>query len=335
MKKVSIIMPVYNAEKYLPKAIESVLAQTYPHFELLLINDQSVDRSRKICIEYSNQDARIVVLENDTACHGPGATRNIGLDHATGDCLLFLDADDWIEVNLLQCAVDRMRETDADIVQFGIAYEQNRENQAMQRCWKGKDIQTKAEIKEDFLHYWKEGGKNLCMNAFRRNLVDSIRFESYINGEDTIYLMDALCRVEKIAYIPEAMYHYRYVEGSTSRHWVDNTVECLAALWSHQKKFLESFQGGMEPMAYAAVAYDDYTWALYQLSASFCPLSFREKRRELLKLREIMGFNSYRGLYPLKMQRGMMKVEILLIRWHLEGLILLLEPLYAKIVRGT
>ena len=84
MPRVSIIIPVYNAEKYLGEAIESVLKQTYPDFELLLINDASTDRSKEICMEYAKKDDRIVLLENDSELHGPGPTRNIGLDHATG-----------------------------------------------------------------------------------------------------------------------------------------------------------------------------------------------------------------------------------------------------------
>ena len=102
MKKVSIIMPVYNAERYLREAVDSVLRQTYTAFELLLINDRSSDESVAICREYEERDSRIVLLENDTETHGPGPTRNIGLNHAGGEYILFLDADDWIEDRILQ-----------------------------------------------------------------------------------------------------------------------------------------------------------------------------------------------------------------------------------------
>ena len=113
MSKVSIIIPVYNAEKYLREAIESVLKQTYTDFELLLINDRSTDNSMEISREYSKKDHRIVLLENNSENHGPGSTRNIGLDHATGEYIYFMDADDWIDKSLLQCAVNRMQETNA------------------------------------------------------------------------------------------------------------------------------------------------------------------------------------------------------------------------------
>ena len=123
MSKVSIIMPVYNAEKYLCEAIESVLKQTYADFELLLINDMSTDNSKQICIEYAKRDRRIVLLENNSESHGPGPTRNIGLEHASGEYIYFMDADDWIDDCLLQCAIHRMQETEADMVEFGVAYD--------------------------------------------------------------------------------------------------------------------------------------------------------------------------------------------------------------------
>ena len=106
--KVSIIMPVYNAERYLRETIDSVLRQTYPDFELLLINDRSSDGSAAICKEYVENDPRIVLLENDTEAHGPGPTRNIGLDHVSGEYIYFMDADDWIESELLEQAVERI-----------------------------------------------------------------------------------------------------------------------------------------------------------------------------------------------------------------------------------
>ena len=122
MSKVSVIMPVYNAEKYLGEAIASVLRQTYADFELLLVNDRSTDRSKEICMEYAKKDDRIVLLENDSELHGPGPTRNIGLDHATGEFIYFMDADDWIEDRLLECAVHRMQETGASERYSGIGY---------------------------------------------------------------------------------------------------------------------------------------------------------------------------------------------------------------------
>ena len=139
MSKVSIIMPVYNAEKYLREAIESVLRQTYTDFELLLIDDKSTDNSKQICREYAKTDRRIVLLENNSESHGPGATRNVGLNYATGEYVYFMDADDWADKSLLECSVNHIQETKADIVQFGVIYERNNGTTSQQYFWKGKN----------------------------------------------------------------------------------------------------------------------------------------------------------------------------------------------------
>ena len=128
MKTVSVIMPVYNTEKYLSEAIESVLNQTYSDFELLLINDRSTDNSKQICIDYSKKDNRIRFFDNNTGEHGPGPTRNIGLDNAKGEYVYFMDSDDWIEKELLVDTVTKAEETGADLVPFGfIIEEENRQ----------------------------------------------------------------------------------------------------------------------------------------------------------------------------------------------------------------
>ena len=334
MSKVSIIMPVYNAERYLREAIDSVLRQIYTDFELLLINDRSTDHSQEICEEYAQKDSRIVLLENDSDIHGPGPTRNIGLDHATGEYMYFMDADDWIEDCLLLRAVERMQGTGADIVQFGVTYEQNNGNCSLQYWWKGKSSLTKNEIKNEFHYFWRENRNSLWLYLFRREPIKTIRFEYIIIGEDISYIMDALCKAEIIVYIPEIFYHYRYVEGSTSHRWNEETIECRGIIWDHQKKFLDSLPGDLNPLAYAEVAFDNYIWAIYQLCAKGCPLSFTEKRKELSNLAEKMSIDSYRPVYPLKLRSGLYKIKYALVKYHMENLLLMLGPVFLRIVRG-
>ena len=334
MEKVSIIMPVYNAEKYLGEAIESILGQTYPNFELLLINDRSTDRSKEICMEYAKKDDRIVLLENDSEHHGPGPTRNIGLDHATGEYLYFMDADDWIEDCLLQCAVDRMHETHADIVQFGAMYEMPNQSEHKTCYWKGKSVLTKDEIKKDFHYFWKEKWYALWIHFFRREIIQTIRFENVINGEDICFVTDALARAEKIAFTSEILYHYRYVEGSTSHRWNSNTIECLVTIWNHQRSLVDSFWEDVDDLAVAEVAYSNYIWAIFQLSLNNCPLSYVEKKRELSRMKEEMGFDKYRQLYPINLQHGIEKLKFFLVKHHLETFLLFFGPVFLRVVRG-
>ena len=327
-------MPIYNAEKYLCEAIESVLKQTYTDFELFLINDMSTDNSKQICIEYAKRDRRIVLLENNSETHGPGPTRNIGLDYATGEYIYFMDADDWIDDRLLQCAVHRMQETEADIVGFGIVYEVHDGQNTSKYCWSGKRILLKDEIKRDFSYFWKASSFSLWIYLFRRETVKSIKFENMISGEDISYVLDAFCNAEKIAYISKVLYHYRYVEGSTSRRWNKETIEQRAVIWEHQKQFLKSIGIYLDNSAYSEVAYDNYIWAIYQLSSNLCTLSYKDKKKELFRLEEKMEFNQYRDIYPLELQHGIQWIKYALVKYHLEKVLLFFGPVFLKIVRG-
>lgn len=331
MQKVSIIVPIYNAAKYLSETIESVLNQTYTNFELLLINDNSTDNSKEICEKYAQKDNRIVLLNNNSENHGPGPTRNIGLDNAKGEFIYFIDADDWIDESLLQCAVFRLLETNADMVQIGAIYEQNNPKEYY---WKGKDVLTRAEMKKYCLKFWSDNLTSLWLQFFRRETVKGIRFENIINGEDSSYVMDAFCNSEKIAFIPKTMYHYRYVESSTSHSWNKDTIMCRAEIWQHQKKCLEALGVMTDESIYSGLAYINYVWSIYQLSKDICPLSYKEKKQMLLSLNEKMEFDKYRKYCPLKQQHGIDKVKYILVKFRLEKLLLLLGPLFLRIVRG-
>ena len=330
---VSVIMPVYNVEDYVGEAIESVLSQTCPDFELLLINDASSDDSSNICEQYRKRDHRIVLLDNLSKDHGPGPARNIGLDHAKGKFIYFMDADDWIEKELLEVAVKRINETGADLVQFGLIHEHG-DGKTSTYCWEGKDVLTKDEIGKDFLYFWKNSRNTLVLHFFRREVVDTIRFENILCGEDFSYVADALSNSQKIAFIPRMLYYYRYVEKSTSHRWTENIIECREKIWDHQKAFLDSLYENNNNMAYAELAYDNYLWAIYQMSSQICSLSFGEKKRGLLALKNKMQFEKYRNIYPLVNQDGIQKIKYLLVKYKMENLVLFIGPILLRLVRN-
>lgn len=331
MEKISIVVPVYNAEKYLCEAIESVLKQTFRELELLLINDRSSDRSKEICLDYSKKDDRIVYLENDTQVHGPGPTRNIGLDSATGVYIFFMDADDWIDERLLECAVARMQETGADIVRVGVKHELGDGKEALEYLWKGKPVLHKTDTGANPASCWKGTDLFLWANLFRKETVRTIRFEHFINGEDLCYLIDALINAETVAFTNEVYYHYRYVPGSTSGRWNCDMIACRGEIWDRQRRFLDSFPGQVDQSNYAKAAYENYTWALRRLIEPVCQLPYQKRKRELFQLRDRMDFDSYRNRYPFKTERGLLRVKLLLVKYRLEWLILLLGSiLYGK-----
>ena len=111
---VSVIVPVYNGEKYLRKCIESIINQTYANIEIILINDGSTDNSGVMCDSYAHSDNRIRVIH--TQNNGPAAARNIGIENSKGEFVFFVDADDFIENNALNLLVENYNQYKADII---------------------------------------------------------------------------------------------------------------------------------------------------------------------------------------------------------------------------
>ena len=111
--KISIITPVYNVEKYIHRCIDSILAQTFTDFELLLIDDGSKDNSGKICDEYAKSDKRIRVFHKENG--GVSSARNLGVDEAKGEYISFIDPDDWIELNMYEEIFNFVDENNVDV----------------------------------------------------------------------------------------------------------------------------------------------------------------------------------------------------------------------------
>ena len=126
MPEISIIVPVYNVEKYLPRCVDSILNQTFTNFELILVNDGSTDRSGIICDQYKKRDNRIKVIHKTN--EGVSKARNIGISEAKGRYIEFIDSDDWIERSLLEDTLKQIRIDNSDIIFFGLLYEDEDDN---------------------------------------------------------------------------------------------------------------------------------------------------------------------------------------------------------------
>lgn len=119
---VTIIIPVYNAEAFLPKCIESIISQSYSNFELLLVDDCSTDNSYSICQSYSSLDSRILIIRNNIN-KGVTITRNLGLDNAKGEYILFIDNDDYIDNNYIETFINALQDyDDVDLLTQNIVF---------------------------------------------------------------------------------------------------------------------------------------------------------------------------------------------------------------------
>ena len=128
-KTISVIVPIYNVEKYLDRCLKSIINQTYKNLEIILIDDGSPDNCGTICDEYAKKDNRIKVVHKDNG--GLVKARNTGLDIATGEYISFIDPDDWIELNMYEEMIKIADETNTDIVRCG--YYRDNDKESMER----------------------------------------------------------------------------------------------------------------------------------------------------------------------------------------------------------
>lgn len=212
MKKVSIIFPVYNVEKYISKAIESVQKQTYVEFELLIIIDGSPDNSKKIALEYSQNDNRIMVLEKKNG--GLSDARNYGLEHATGDYIYFMDSDDWIEPKLLEDNIRMIEECNLDFIVFGY-YQDNLNNLDEMLDFTEVTPQLGELIKGDknlFLDSNTLGLLGYAWNKiYRRDFIEknNFRFEKGVSlVEDILFNTQLYVEADRIVFNKKPYYHY-------------------------------------------------------------------------------------------------------------------------------
>lgn len=210
---ISVVIPVFNVEKYLKRCLDSVLAQTFKDFELILIDDGSTDGSPAICDEYAQIDQRIRVVHQKNC--GSATTRNIGISLAKGDYLVFVDSDDWVEPDYLKLLYNKAQESNSDIVMYNSYFEE-----------KEKTNIRFLDIGDDYCAACLTVLKScsLWLKLFTRNLLveNDIRcIESVDLREDFVISFKSAFFAKKISQINDTMYHYNRInEDSLSSNYV-------------------------------------------------------------------------------------------------------------------
>lgn len=215
---ISIIVPVYKVEPYLRQCVDSILNQTYRDIEVLLIDDGSPDRCGEICDEYEMQDERVRVFHTEN--RGLSAARNLGLAEAKGEYIGFVDSDDWIEPDMYEVLLRRMRETGADIGVCGLWFESGSTSypsRISEAIYKGTDSLKALLDRKISNHAWNK--------LYRRTVFDFVSFPEGWNHEDIATMHRFLNEARIVAVIPDPEYHYRQRSDSiTKTHSVKNLV---------------------------------------------------------------------------------------------------------------
>ena len=214
---ISVVIPVYNTEKYLEQCIESVINQTYLNLEIILIDDGSTDNSGQICEEYAKMDSRIRVIHQENG--GMIQAVNRGISLAKGRYLAFVDSDDWIELDMYEYMINEIG--DNDLISVGMFleyYDSNASNTHFphipEKRYAGKDDMEYIWRNMVQYHNTNELGimVSRCVHLFRKDIVGQIYQERPINvvfGEDRIFMFMYLLNCESIKIVNRALYHYR------------------------------------------------------------------------------------------------------------------------------
>ena len=227
---ISVIIPVYNTEKFLKKCLDSVIGQTYRDLEIILVNDGSTDNSLAICREYEKKDSRIVLFSKEN--EGQGKARNLGILESHGDYITFVDSDDWIHSEMVERLYQSMTEQESNIAICDF-YKTKLDSEEISQI-----IEEKIDI-SDFLllHENKTLLERLsfysCGKLYRRKLF--LQYDIFFPGhfyEDVALLPVLYARADRISFVREPLYYYRDQRGNTTNRIaaMDGRIECLETL---------------------------------------------------------------------------------------------------------
>lgn len=222
MSTLSVIVPVYNAEKYMDQCIESIVKQTYKDLEIILVNDGSTDKSGEMCDVWAAKDNRIKVIHKENG--GVSTARNAGLDVATGDYVAFVDSDDTLLITAYEKSIKEIQQHNLDLLIFG--YETVFPDYSVQK-YMDCTMFTRYEYKENISKYIssKVGFASTCHKIYRTDIINmfKIHFDEDIKiNEDGIFNCQYFTHCHYIKCIPDIFYFYnRYAANSTDKGRID------------------------------------------------------------------------------------------------------------------
>lgn len=252
MIAISIIVPIYNMEKLMRKCVDSILAQTFKDYECLLIDDGSKDASPAICDEYAAKDNRFKAYHKSNG--GLSDARNYGLERANGEYTIFFDPDDWVDVDCLKDMFAKAQETDADML---ICDYYNDDPYRSQYTKQTPSSLTHTDVLKDLIvgnlfgFTWNKLLKRCLYHKY------GIQYPVGMYGcEDQYTLCKLLKNDIKVAYLPQAYYHYMHYGNVTeSRRYDDNTYQ-------HDLKIRDMFYELLANTPYQQLAYETKSRAI-------------------------------------------------------------------------
>lgn len=265
---VSVVVPVYNVEKYLDKCIESIINQSYRNIEVILINDGSLDNSLEICYKWRQIDPRILVFSKKN--EGLGMARNTGITLSKGEYICFFDSDDFIDEFLLEKCVNKIMIDKSDLVVFGVKRVTEEETFIKNFIPNPpKELYKDEEIKDKYIKHflcarkYKKENWNLnysaccCMYSMKTIQKLNFRFvsEREIISEDTYSLFYYISNINRISIIKEALYNYRHNPNSLTHQFREDRIDKNNLFYNKMNELCEKMNYNNETRKLTAYSY--------------------------------------------------------------------------------
>lgn len=238
---ISVVIPVYNVEKYLCECLDSIVNQTYKNLQIILVDDGSTDKSGEICDEYAKKDERITVVHQKNA--GAGAAKNAGLDLIKGSYFSIIDSDDYIELDMYEKMISYMLKYKVDIVQC--LFRKVFVNGFFDRGYaipKRQDKKIKAQqFLAEYLYDWKYAV--FWNKLFKTELLNNIRFPENRKIDDEFFTYKLVCNANAVFNAQDVFYNYRIRKSSVMNETkrlrlISDKVDCFAERYNYvTKKF--------------------------------------------------------------------------------------------------
>lgn len=278
---ISVIMLTYNREDLVPRAIESVLAQTYRDFEFVIVDNGSTDRSGEIADTYAAKDARVRVIHRERGNIGAG--RNTGLDAARGKYVTFIDDDDWAEPDFLEFLVKLLEETQADVAICGAA----------DKVFDEKKVMTPEEALIELM-WRKKYNMAFPTKLFRREVMETLRFPEEGSYDDIALMYKLLASARRVAYHGLPKYTFYRHEGNNSAWTTNHSLLNAATLdeYLHAYRTRTEWLSGLFPGSAAAFRYFEWSFMISmvekvtRLEIPGCETQMEAMKRELRENRE-------------------------------------------------
>lgn len=316
--KVSVIVPVYNSEKYLRKCVDSILAQTLKEIEIILVDDGSTDQSGVICDEYANANSNVKVIHQENS--GPATARNVGIQSAIGEYIGFVDSDDYIAPEMYEELYNRANLDDIDIVTCGYSIVQGEKITPKSIPLEPERILEKLEIKKILC---KANEKHILWfpwkSIYRTKIVhkNNILFPNLNNGEETIFILESMLNSTSMYYIDKPYYYYVQTPNSLTRvKYKENYTERLETLYKLKIEVYKKYNfAGSEADAHKYTM--EHTLPLLLSNEMAHKTSIKEKIKAFKAMRNSEMLKQAFKNCSVKVIKSKLRYMALLLKWRL------------------